>query len=44
MTAPTKVAATRFSSSVVVTELPRARMKMAVPGICSDPLNPSRSS
>ena len=44
MTAPTSVAQTRFSSSGVVTVVPRARMKMAVPGICSEPLRPRRSS
>ena len=44
MTAPTNVAQTLSSSASVPTELPRARMKMAVPGIWSEPLAPSRSS
>ncbi len=44
MTAPTRVAQTRSSRTEVLTEVPRARMKMDVPGIWSDPLAPRRSS
>ena len=38
MTAPTSVAQTLSSSVELLTDVPRARMKMAVPGIWSHPL------